>query len=192
MESKNKGITLIALVITIIILLILAGVTIGQLTGNGLFDKVKLAKEKSEQKQEEENEILGDYENKINDIIVNDSNRENSNTKTKVLFEGNQSSGKIIFENDKITNYDSLEFIFGILGTTPGSRRLLSQTISKEFLEFPFETGDVKYICLYTGSSNVTIEFNNITENSIEFTIWTGGVWKTYQGEIYKIIGRKN
>ena len=42
--KKNEGITLIALVITIILLLILAGVTIGQLAGNGLFDKVKLAK----------------------------------------------------------------------------------------------------------------------------------------------------
>ena len=36
---KEKGITLIALVVTIIILLILAGVTIGMITGNrGLFD----------------------------------------------------------------------------------------------------------------------------------------------------------
>ena len=32
--KKNKGITLIALVITIIVLLILAGVTIATLTGN--------------------------------------------------------------------------------------------------------------------------------------------------------------
>lgn len=38
-----KGITLIALVITIIILLILAGVTIQGLTGSGLFEKTQLA-----------------------------------------------------------------------------------------------------------------------------------------------------
>ena len=44
---KNKGITLIALVITIIILLILAGITISQLTGNGLFGKAGLAKQKT-------------------------------------------------------------------------------------------------------------------------------------------------
>lgn len=37
--KKNKGITLIALVITIIILLILAGITISQLAENGLFNK---------------------------------------------------------------------------------------------------------------------------------------------------------
>ncbi len=44
---KNKGITLIALVITIIILLILAGITIVLLTENGLFGKTKIAKQKT-------------------------------------------------------------------------------------------------------------------------------------------------
>ena len=39
-KERNKGITLIALVITIIVLLILAGVTIATLTGdNGLLTK---------------------------------------------------------------------------------------------------------------------------------------------------------
>lgn len=47
-QNKQKGITLIALVITIIILLILAGITILQLTQNGLFGQSKLAKAKTE------------------------------------------------------------------------------------------------------------------------------------------------
>ena len=38
---KSKGITLIALVITIIILLILAGITINSLTNSGLFGKAQ-------------------------------------------------------------------------------------------------------------------------------------------------------
>lgn len=49
MESKNKGITLIALVITIIILLILAGISIEAITGdNGLFSRAKEAKIQTE------------------------------------------------------------------------------------------------------------------------------------------------
>ena len=48
-ENANKGITLIALVITIIVLLILAGVSISTLVGeNGIINKAKLAKEKTE------------------------------------------------------------------------------------------------------------------------------------------------
>ena len=45
--GKSKGITLIALIITIIILLILAGVTISTLTGEkGLLNRIKIAKER--------------------------------------------------------------------------------------------------------------------------------------------------
>ena len=45
----KKGITLIALIVTIIVLLILAGVTIATLTGdNGLLQKATTAKQESE------------------------------------------------------------------------------------------------------------------------------------------------
>ena len=48
LKIKNqKAITLIALVITIIILLILAGISIASLTGSGLFERAKESKEKS-------------------------------------------------------------------------------------------------------------------------------------------------
>ena len=51
--EKNKGITLIALVITIIVLLILAGVTIATLTGdNSLLQKATTAKQENEQAKE--------------------------------------------------------------------------------------------------------------------------------------------
>ena len=46
-EKLNKGITLVALVITIVILLILAGISIQAITNTGLFANAKKAKEKS-------------------------------------------------------------------------------------------------------------------------------------------------
>ncbi len=89
-NKRNKGITLVALVITIVILLVLAGIAIGQLTGNGLFDKAKLAKEKSEQAQANEDKTLGDYENSINKYI--DGNRNgnigNSEVGTAIIPSG--------------------------------------------------------------------------------------------------------
>ena len=52
---KDKGITLIALVITIIVLLILAGVSIAMLTGeNGILTKAVDAGEKTKNTTEEE------------------------------------------------------------------------------------------------------------------------------------------
>ena len=60
--EKNKGITLVALVITIVILLILAGISISALTNTGLFGKAKEAKKASENAEKEQNKILGEYE----------------------------------------------------------------------------------------------------------------------------------
>ena len=61
--KKNKGITLIALVITIIVLLILAGVAIAMLSGeNGILKKAAEAKTGTEQAQKEEETTLTDME----------------------------------------------------------------------------------------------------------------------------------
>ena len=64
--KSNKGITLIALVITIIVLLILAGVTIAALSGdNGILKRATEAKEQTNQKNDEETEKLAGYESTI-------------------------------------------------------------------------------------------------------------------------------
>ena len=55
MKQENKGITLIALVITIIVLLILAAVSIATLTGeNGILTKAQEAKTQNTKSQAEE------------------------------------------------------------------------------------------------------------------------------------------
>ena len=66
-KRKEKGITLIALVITIIVLLILAGVSIAMLTGeNGILTQAQKAKEETENAQAEEENILTNYESVLN------------------------------------------------------------------------------------------------------------------------------
>ena len=53
-DNKNRGITLIALVVTIVVLLILAGISISMLTGqNGILNRAAEAKEKTEVAQKE-------------------------------------------------------------------------------------------------------------------------------------------
>ena len=62
-KLKNEGITLIALVITIIVLLILAGVSIAMLTGeNGILTQAQTAKEETERAkviEEVQTEVMG-------------------------------------------------------------------------------------------------------------------------------------
>ena len=61
-KQGNKGITLIALVITIIVLLILAGVSIAMLTGeNGILTQAQKAKTETENAQANEESILDNY-----------------------------------------------------------------------------------------------------------------------------------
>ena len=69
--KKNNAITLIALIITIIVLLILVGVTLNMVMGeNGIINKAQLAKEKTNEAQKDEEEKLGIMENKMNDTLI--------------------------------------------------------------------------------------------------------------------------
>ena len=62
-KTNNRGITLIALVITIIVLLILAGVSISMLTGeNGILTQANKAKRATEEAAKEENTKLSSIE----------------------------------------------------------------------------------------------------------------------------------
>lgn len=66
---SEKGITLVALVITIIILLILAGIAIGSLSENGLFDKTRQAENKYGNAANQENNTFNDFGNWINNYL---------------------------------------------------------------------------------------------------------------------------
>ena len=63
-DMEQEGITLIALIVTIIVLLILTGVSIAMLTGeNGILTQAQKAKNETENFRKEEENILNDYEN---------------------------------------------------------------------------------------------------------------------------------
>ena len=66
--KNNKGITLIALVVTIIILLILAGVSITTLSGNGLFGRAESSAAKYQQASEAENSTISSILDKFDEV----------------------------------------------------------------------------------------------------------------------------
>ena len=70
-EKLSRGITLVALVITIIILLILAGISISALTNQGLFKNAQKAKETTEEAQRKETALLDQYESELNKYVEN-------------------------------------------------------------------------------------------------------------------------
>ena len=85
-KTNSKGITLIALVITIIVLLILAGVTINLTLGeNGIFKTAEMAGKNYTQAEEQELAGLAGFENEINNIIGGTGNNGGSGTDTPVV-----------------------------------------------------------------------------------------------------------
>ena len=75
--KKEKGITLIALVITIIVLLILAGVTIAALSGdNGILQRATEAKNKTEEEQEKESLELAVTSSQMENVNTLEINKE--------------------------------------------------------------------------------------------------------------------
>ena len=82
--KNTNGITLVALVITIIILLILATISIQSLTNTGLFEKAKEAKEKTKNATENQVKILNEYEDELNKYVSGTTQTQKLADKVKV------------------------------------------------------------------------------------------------------------
>ena len=72
LSKKNNGITLVTLVITIVILLILAGISISALSNTGIFQKAKDAKKKSEEATKKEQSLLYGYDDEFSKYTPKD------------------------------------------------------------------------------------------------------------------------
>ena len=116
-KKRNKGITLIALVITIIVLLILAGVTIATLTGdNGILTKANKAKETTE--IEEEKEIIkvsimqikaGNENGELKEEELNNALNQNSSLDNKATL-------KYVNENKFIIQFSKSKRYYQVNG----------------------------------------------------------------------------
>ena len=81
-KNQDKGITLIALVITIVVLLILAGITIAALSGeNGILNRATEAKQNTEEAEIQETETVGGYEEVIDNYMGVVKLKDTENTK---------------------------------------------------------------------------------------------------------------
>ena len=81
MKNFSRGVTLIALVITIIVLLILAGVSIAMLTGdNGIITQAQKVKEKTEEAKIREEQQLESLLNKITSEVPSEEGYNASKT----------------------------------------------------------------------------------------------------------------
>ncbi len=117
---KNKGITLIALVITIIVLLILASVSIAMLTGNNrILTQAKSAKENTELAKEQEEKDLDKMNSYINEKTIKDNYTDINGDKATIPegFEVDEteniiSKGLVVHGPDKANGDNGSEFVW--------------------------------------------------------------------------------
>ena len=117
-RRNTKGITLIALVITIIILIILAGVAINALVGeDGLIEKAKKARTDTEEAQKKEEQGLEEVLGKLDEEIGNSYNAEGGVNKprlttgmTPIKFTDPGPSTKGKYEKTESSNTDWYDY----------------------------------------------------------------------------------
>lgn len=165
-KNKQKGITLIALIITIIILLILAGISIVSLNESGLFEKALTAKEKQKIAEYQEAIKLGQAQA----ILENYETRETKTILAKIrdilkeeeLFKGSTfviedeilkitTSEKYVFE----VTQDNVLYIGKVGEIAPKiSLSDISSTSNSITIEIETEIGDSDSIKYYIKSEN--------------------------------------
>jgi len=179
---KNmKGITLIALVITIVVLIILAGVAISLSIGeNGIFNKAKYATEEYANEQAREETEIAKYANQL-DAIVNLSNR-GSETQIYKSQTFNQTSFAVITGNipelsitvDKGTYLVGQEGLLDYTSTNLSNVSLFGVVVCTNsnintFLTNPIvvELNEATTLTFATGTSN-KVRMRNVTTYAIK------------------------
>ena len=136
--KKNiDGITLIALVISIIVLLILAGVSIAMLTGeNGILAQAQKAKEQTEKASEEEQRTLSKYEYEFakSQGEINETETFGEYSMEKEIKEKYGQDIKIGDTVNYQDNVDEYNGTWKVLGIENGQILLMSsKPVSKDF-----------------------------------------------------------
>lgn len=170
MGKRSRGITLIALVITIIVLLILAGVTIATLTGdNGILTQAGSAKEKTEIAEEKEiikmstmQAMMMEKSTKIIKANLEEILKQNeSHNEIEIIDCGENIVAKFIKSN----RYYQIDFDGNVTGPL-------------EFINDEF-AGDLSKNGQYDGSEDKPYQINCI-EDLVEFS----QNYKNYTGNI--------
>ena len=149
---------------TIIVLLILAGVTVATITGeNGLLSKTQLAKEQTTEAENDEKDKLSSYENEL-------SNYSNTDRGTVTLTD-EQYQG-IINRLNTLEKYKSGTANLGKIGANSGAGTTIT-------LDTPLENTNYSVVvtCTAGGANWATVEYliDTKTVNSFRIYGWNHG-----------------
>ena len=176
-KNERKGITLIALVITVIILLILATISIQSLTNTGLFKRAQEAKNAMENAETEQALILNEYENALNsyyvpeskpksNLVEDNTNKVLSTTENTELKDeyGNKivvPAGFKIVSDSTTNNATTVDKGITIEDATKTEEGTETPTNGSQFVWIP--VGTIYKDAEHSGAQKKTIELNRYT-----------------------------
>lgn len=164
--KQEKGITLIALIITIVIMLILAGITIKlAIDDNGVIDNAKEAKDQYEQAQADEDSGLNDLSSEMRKYL--DANRDKVTIKISKQPE-TEKAGAVLL------TVESVEGITGTTATTEEEYNNFVDSFSEEQKKEIIRNGYIKMANEMNPSANCTSfqEVLELLECSTEEEFW--------------------
>lgn len=150
--KQEKGITLIALIVTIVIMLILAGITIKlAIDDNGVIDNAKEAKDQYEQAQADEDSGLNDISSEMRKYL--DANRDKVTINISKQPE-TEKAGAVLL---------TVESVEGITGTTEEEYNNFVNSFSEEQKKEIIRNGYIKMVNENNPSANCT-SFQEVLE----------------------------
>ena len=153
--KEQKGITLVALVITVIVLLILSATAITQFLRSNIIAKAQDSQENYGQASLNEENTIKEYEEFINGYGNNGGGSETKNPWENAGL----TEGLVVYDAGYMTNSDN----------PLGWENVSLQVYKNGTLSFAYTYGENTY----TGST--TIENCTVTANAIVVNTWTGG-----------------
>ena len=170
-KINNLGITLIALVITIIVLLILAGVSIAMLTGeNGILTQAQRAKEETESAARNEARNLQEIESWMNEAITGEVQAYPVDDDNPGKLDGEGTSEKPY----KIESIEDLVAFSNIVNTgTYNGESYSNRTYNGEYVEL-----------------SQTLDFNYDGSYALKSSLESGGLKDTLTNGGFEIIGK--
>ena len=160
MLKKQKGITLVALVVTIVVLLILAGVSINLVLGdNGIVKKAQEAKRKSGEASQNDLTSMNELAKELEDVIDGTGNNDNESKFMKENTKVTYPDGDVwIPEGFKIAEDSAL--------TVQGGGVVIEDKDGNQFVWVPVATiADYKRTAY---STNIETEETDTTTNSVK------------------------
>ena len=164
LSKENKGITLVALVITIIILLILATISIQSLTNTGLFGKAQEAKEKTQKAEENQAKTLNEYEDAMNEYLQGATGEKAEKLADKVKV------GDYVSYTPDTASTDAVLQELGIYSGNTDSTKNTTSTLTQEKLNWrvlDIQNGQVRLISEVPTASKITLYGANGYNNAV-------------------------